>query len=480
MASTSERNDTAVFFLTDKGCAENLHLAKAIRAIELSKEKAASDLTRPAFHFAPPANWINDPNGLIYYKGWYHMFYQHNPFESKWGHIHWGHARSKDLLHWEHLPIALWPSTEEVGELHCFSGSAWVNGYGQTMLFYTMIFGDPQTTPSKHGYAVSDDDMITWNKEPYKPFLTLDVHGSLPVNEWRDPYIFEKDGRTFMIIGGCLNENPVKGIVLLYEAVDKSLLNWQYKKILFTYPKLVRSIECPVFLSCVDKFVLIISTYGQVEYYSGDFDSATLEFTPRVRGNVDLSSHYYAARAFRDGCGRLITFAWINGFDEGKRHWSHCVSLPREISLGADGTLIQKPGTETSGLRGRLFSSRNIYVSGTSKFEQIISDQMEIYCEFELGGKFELDIIEADTNQARFKIAFTDNSVSFNGDKKDFSTIDKVKINVFIDRSMAEVFIDNKLCYTMVVHKEPSRFYVQFLSQGQTIASKLDIWELAL
>jgi len=76
---------------------------------------------KPAWHYRPEANWINDPNGLVHHNGWYHMFYQYNPHGDQWGDIHWGHTRSRDLLTWETLPIALTPAAAK-GELHCFSG----------------------------------------------------------------------------------------------------------------------------------------------------------------------------------------------------------------------------------------------------------------------------------------------------------------------------------------------------------------------
>lgn len=81
-------------------------------AVTAAVPKAESVPSRPVFHFRPPAQWMNDPNGVIHHRCWYHVFYQHNPYADKWGHMHWGHARSRDLVRWEHLPIALWPSLE--------------------------------------------------------------------------------------------------------------------------------------------------------------------------------------------------------------------------------------------------------------------------------------------------------------------------------------------------------------------------------
>src|SRR5947209_1310601 len=87
-------------------------LEKADEAIRTATTRASADLLRPTYHFHAPAQWMNDPNGPVLFKGWYHVFYQTNPYDDQWNHIHWGHARSRDLLHWEYLPIALAPSAE--------------------------------------------------------------------------------------------------------------------------------------------------------------------------------------------------------------------------------------------------------------------------------------------------------------------------------------------------------------------------------
>jgi beta-fructofuranosidase len=97
-----------------------------------------SDSSRPQFHFRPAAGWLNDPNGPLFWRGWYHVFYQHNPFGETWGNIHWGHARSRDLVRWEHLPIALAPLADR-GERHCFSGCAAIAGNDRPVLLYTSI-----------------------------------------------------------------------------------------------------------------------------------------------------------------------------------------------------------------------------------------------------------------------------------------------------------------------------------------------------
>ena len=115
--------------------------------------KVAADPWRPRFHFAPPAQWMNDPNGPVYWKGRYHLFYQHNPSAAVWGDMHWGHAVSDDLIHWEHLPIALEPDPHGPDVNGVFSGTALVDDDVVRMCY----FGNP------HGIclATSSDELLT-------------------------------------------------------------------------------------------------------------------------------------------------------------------------------------------------------------------------------------------------------------------------------------------------------------------------------
>lgn len=124
----------------------NSALQRAMQSVAEAAPRAAADPARPVYHFRPQAQWMNDPNGVIYHAGWYQLFYQLNPFGDDWGNIHWGHSRSRDLVTWEHLPIALWPS-HELNEEHCFSGCAAVNGQGQPMLVYTSVHGTRENRP---------------------------------------------------------------------------------------------------------------------------------------------------------------------------------------------------------------------------------------------------------------------------------------------------------------------------------------------
>src|SRR5688572_24253727 len=117
---------------------DSASIERAMASVAKAAERVKDDKNRPAYHFQPTGNWMNDPNGPIFHNGYYHMFYQHNPYGDGWGHMHWGHARSRDLVKWEHLPIALWPSLE-MNEEHVFSGCSAIRADGKPVIFYTSI-----------------------------------------------------------------------------------------------------------------------------------------------------------------------------------------------------------------------------------------------------------------------------------------------------------------------------------------------------
>ncbi len=225
--------------------AEREHVIdKATRAVKVAIPRAEADPERPAYHFHPPAQWNNDPNGTIQYKGWYHIFYQFNPYEAKWGHMHWGHARSRDLVNWEHLPIALWPSLEK-GEEHVFSGAAIIGEGGRPVIFYTSI---GKRDPEQWMAVPEDDELIRWKKHPANPVLTTKLHTTYKVHEWRDPFLFRHAGGVYMVAGGNLDPRGGYGEVQLYEARNRELTEWRHRGAIFRDPdRTVWNIECPNF-----------------------------------------------------------------------------------------------------------------------------------------------------------------------------------------------------------------------------------------
>jgi beta-fructofuranosidase len=303
---------------------------------------------------------MNDPNGTIFADGYYQLFYQHNPYGDRWGHMHWGHARSRDLVHWEQLPIALWPS-REAGEEHCFSGCAAMRGDGTPLLLYTQVGpgSQGQRPPNGQWAALGSADWMVWHKHPANPILDLATHGGPPFEgDWRDPFIFHAGGRTFMVLAGAYADSAS---IALYEATDDSLVDWRYCNELHrTDRATTRFFECPNFFAVGDDWVLLSAPYRPVDYHVGDFDLTTLTFTPATTGVLDpgahpnqTPSHFYATNIAYAPDGRCILFGWVRGFPDG-RGWNGCLALPRVLTVGPDRRPRQQPIAELADLRGRV------------------------------------------------------------------------------------------------------------------------------
>lgn len=458
-------------------------IARATAAVSNATAQASADAARPAYHFRPPAQWMNDPNGLIQHRGWYHVFYQHNPYGDAWGNMHWGHARSRDLVRWEHLPIALWPSKER-GEDHVFSGSAIVNGQGEPMIFYTSIGrGRGADVHAEQWGALGTDDLVSWRKHPGNPLLTEDLHGDRKIYDWRDPFLFRLGRRTFMVCGGNLNHGQGgQAIVALYEARNSELDRWQYRGVLFTHPDPeVKNIECPLFFPLGDTWVLVVSPHRRVEWFTGNFDPEDGRFTARRRGLMDYGDQYYAPNCFPDETGRRVLFGWIRGFPEG-RGWNGCLTLPRLLSTRG-GVLTQRPAPEVESLRGERRSLRNQRFAGEYVWPDLRGDALELEATFERGeagvvglrlrrsadGRRSVDL-RWDGKQLEVAGA----SMSLFGDL----TGGRVEFRVFLDRSTLEVYAAGQ-CLTRVIPFVPGDDGVATFAEGEGARiTSLTAWRL--
>ena len=254
-----------------------LALAAAGAATAHSQEPTYREPFRPQYHFTPAMNWMNDPNGLVYYKGEYHLFYQHNPFGDTWGHMSWGHAVSRDLVHWEHLPVAI----PEEGDEAIFSGSAVVDhrntsGFGTRrnppmVAIYTSAYPDDQV----QSLAYSTDRGRTWTKYAGNPVLDD------PDRDFRDPKVFwyEPEDEWRMVVAKSLQRR-----IAIYSSKD--LKSWRHLSDFGPANAVAGIWECPdLFPLAVDgdkrkrKWVMIVSLNpGSIaggsgtQYFVGDFD----------------------------------------------------------------------------------------------------------------------------------------------------------------------------------------------------------------
>ena len=470
-------------------------ILEALQGLRKTIPQAESDPTRPVYHFRPLAQWMSDPCATIYHKGYYHLFHQ---FAPNGDHITpelrmcWGHARSKDLVHWEYLPLALWAS-RDVGERRCNSGSITINGDGQPMIFYT-------SCPIKHKSArqqwaaTGSHDLLRWKKVPDNPLLTVETHGGPRFgNGWSDPFVFQVAGRNFMIIGA-----EVGHVVALpiYEALDSQMVRWEYRGYLLESTKQKMSeYECPNFFKLGDKWVLLWSPGSQVKYMVGSFDLENLRFHPEKEGIVDhsygprfphfLTRGLYATNVLFDETGRPAIFAWASGFKQG-RGWNGCLTLPRTMTLGADGRPRQSPVAELKKLRSEHFRMDDVNVNSDGHLvEGVGGDTLEIVAQLELGSAESagINLRRSDDGTRAVTIRYDGQDLNVAGTSFGFQLAEDeptLKLHVFLDKSLMEVFVnDGRECVTRVIYPEEGDLGIElFASGGSARLRSLDVWKM--
>lgn len=361
-------------------------LEQAEKALKSLVPLAKQDACRLRYHFMPEAGWMNDPNGLIYYQGHYHLFFQHHPYSDKNGPMHWGHARSKDLVHWEHLPIALAPSEPydlgSVGGYGCWSGSA-VEKDGCMHLFYTGHV-DGRDPTEVQCMAVSADGVV-FEKDASNPV----VPGS-PQPEcfgFRDPKVWNHGEKWYMVVG---SGHRGRGQALLYKSDD--LTNWQYVGIAAQSDGTQGDMwECPDLFPLGDKHVLIISPMNvpgvRNLYLVGEMDYERGTFIPENSAKLDDGLDFYAAQTFSDGKGRRILIGWMDHWGSTlltDRGWNGAMTLPRELKLLDDGTVISQPVEELECLRVEETDASELSLMDGDTRSWIRPEAMEWMAEWEI------------------------------------------------------------------------------------------------
>jgi beta-fructofuranosidase len=460
-------------------------LARAAAAVQAATPRAQADPAHPIFHITAPAQWINDPNGPIFLQGYYHLFYQLHPFSDASGPKYWGHVRSRDLVRWEHLPIALGPSAE-LGEAEIWSGCCTLNGRGQPMIFYTSIA--PNTSAMDHAEqwaATSDAAMLRWTKSPANPVLSEALHGGKKIYDWRDPFVF-RDGPTFFLVTGG-NLNQAKGgqaVVNLYQAENADLTQWTYRGVLFRHPDPgARTIECPNFFRLGDRWVLLVSPYGRVEYFVGAFDAKACRFQWQARGLVDYGPGFYAPNTMQVPDGRRLVWGWVNGFPGG-HGWNGCLSLPRQLSWTREGQLRQEPAPQLSKLRGRPVRWRNLSLgdvgtvldlpkTNTLEISATIELQTAKAVEFEFKGSGEGEPIT---------LRFTSSELDVMKAKAPLSTGSgkpELHLRVFMDRSVLEIFANETVCVTRTIRPLAGNITLSIAAeQGEAKAKRVEAYPM--
>lgn len=301
-----------------------------------------NEIPRLTHHFEPEKGWINDPNGLCFFQGQYHAFFQHYPHEPKWGPMHWGHAVSNDLIHWEELPIALYPDMPYENEGGCFSGSA-LEKDGVLYLMYTSVSKEQGQTQS---IAISRDGTH------FEKYAGNPVIGKSPLDpenkDFRDPKIFSYGDSYRMVCGAGMDG---LGCVLLFRSDD--LLHWEYIGPIFQSRDYGPVPECPDLFPLGDKWVLLFSRMDETrsaQFVVGDFDGE--HFTPESFQQPERGTDFYAPQTFLDEKGRRIMIGWLFNWNRNVPEnavRAGALSIPRELTL-QNGTVCNFPVAEAAGL----------------------------------------------------------------------------------------------------------------------------------
>ncbi len=457
---------------------------------------------RPTYHFLPPRNWMNDPNGLMQVGGEYHLFYQHNPEAPWWGNMSWGHAVSGNLVHWRHLPCALKPD-RPYDAAGVFSGCG-VVADGVPTLVYTGV-----TRPAAGGKraqvqcvaTAANRTLTKWTKHPANPVIARPPEGYSPA-DFRDPYVWREGNAWQMVVGA--RRSPARSAVLRYTSRD--LIRWRFAGQIFQMRtrKSGLACECPNLFRLAGRWVLILSPvpYGRAIYLVGRFTRG--RFTPELRADLDAGGCLYAPQTFLAADGRRIMFGWLRERRTRRAAaaagWAGVQTLPRVLTVGPDGRLRYDVSEEVSLLRGRgfHFDGADILPGEGRPLPGLAGAHLEIIAALEPGTARQVGLIvrrsPRGAEQTRIVwdrrgrlVADTTRSSTAASVRKDVRWAplaldrgERLTLRVFLDASVIESFANARAVLTSRVYPARPRSVgiALFAAGGRARLLSLDAWEM--
>ncbi len=432
------------------------------------------DPQRPSYHLLPARGWMNDPCAPIFYRGQYHMFHQYNPHAAIWGDMHWAHATSPDMIHWQRLPIALAPTPKSSDSEGCFTGSSILHN-GTPAIIYTgvqtvpraqaTLLDDHTSLRESQNIAIATDDTLGfWRKLP-KPAILTPPPG-LKVTGFRDPTPFHFNGQRYLLVGS--GQRGKGGMVLLYRAGkdpdgSPSLTHWEYLHPMahgewsHTSPPVPDPVdsgemwECPDFFPLGEgpsaKHVLIYSTRRKTYWQSGVLNPTTLLFHAEKSGELDYGhGTFYAPKTQLDAHGNRTLWGWLPETrpeaDYARAGWSGMMSLPRRLSL-KNGNLHMEPAIETQSLRSTANPNPSHLSNTAQEFSCVLhaASSPTPYTLTDPTGP----ILEIRSDHHQDPLTIRLNEIEIKIPER---LPARAALQVFIDNSVIEVFVDNRFCIT--------------------------------
>ena len=468
---------------------------KVYRRVADIKQVVASDPYRLHYHLMPPVGLLNDPNGFVFYKGEYHVFYQWNPFETAHGAKFWGHYISDDLVRWEEASIALAPDSwfDKDG---CYSGSTIVHE-DKMYVFYTgNVKDDEGNRKSYQCLAVSEDGLTFEKKGP-----VIEVPKGYTAH-FRDPKVFYQDKRWYMVLGA--QTEAEKGEAVLYSSSD--LESWNFRGTLtgsghhglgdFGYMW-----ECPDLLEVNGKDILLVCPQGipargfefqnifQSGYFAGKVNLEKPTFDHGEFVELDRGFDFYAPQTTMDDNGRYLLFGWMGNAEEEdiiqptiRNEWIHALTIPRELEW-KDGALLQRPALELKDLRENEIIYSDIILGSQGKSFQVINGLVyELLIEIKEWNAKNLLIQLGSSTSIMFDQTtqvFSFERVNFNGkelEQRHYSLDELHTLQIFKDTSSVEVFVnDGEAVFTSRIFDRGQE--IVFKADGR-IALNMSKWDI--
>ncbi len=483
------------------------------RNYETETAKNIKEEERPVFHLTAKCGWMNDPNGFSFYNGAYHLFYQYNPYSTHWDSMHWGHAVSKDLLHWEYLPCALAPDAW-YDRFGVFSGSAVETKDGKQLLMYTGVRQEKQadgTLKDVQVQCVATGDGVNYEKYPQNPVIDEKM---LPKgasrNDFRDPRIWKTDDGSYLAVVANRPEDK-SGQILLFASEDG--YSWRFKSVLAQnrnrYGKMW---ECPDFFELDGSYVLLTSPQDMTddgeEFHNGNstlcllgsFDSEKGTFNDEHAQTIDSGIDFYAPQTVLSTDGRRIMLGWLQNWDglaiNTSKKWACQMATPREIFI-KDGRLCQKPIKELDSFRSNKISYENVPLSNEEKTLDGIKGRV-LDMELHIAAKNDCSVFEVNffkDEKRAIRLIFRAKEHTLTVDRKRCSSCraiihsqecilknktESLDLRIILDRFSMEVFIDDgKQAMSVAVPTDLKADGISFKAVGSASFS-LDKYELSI
>ena len=471
-----------------------------------SRERLSADKHRPTFHFSPPENFMNDPNGLCQWKGLYHLFYQFRA--DGIDQVHWGHAVSEDLVRWKDLPVALYPDQEN----DCFSG--------QTLVEDDRVIATYHGTQAGNAIATASDDLlIDWKKHPENPVIPmvpLDEATGAPYRVF-DPCIWKEDDGYYALSGVFKNgERSVdcEGVDHLFHSTD--LTNWDYVGELISTDYNTEPGEdyaVPNFwpIGNGKHMLLFFSHKRGGQYFVGDYDKSTHKFTSDYHGRLNNGplavGSLHAPSATVDDSGRFLAIFNVKESRE-PQGWSDIMTLPTHLSLREDNSLKIEPVAEMSSLRGEHSVADDVTLGAGDEvvLESIGGNAIEISVTIDPGSAHEvgLNVLRSPDAEETTRISFFPKGHPRFGTAQlqidgvnssiredliprpaevgplDVGDDENIELRIFIDKSIIEVFANERQCLTLRAYpdRDDSTGVSVFARGGTAKFSGIEAWQM--